>query len=670
MSTRFMTRRLLTSTISLSLFMIAACGGDGNNDGADAGGGDGIDAGADIDGGGGDIDAGDTQNCPEFATPAGTINSYPGTFTGDLTGAGADFDIAEGTCTDERDFFPQAGEDAVIRLDGLTAGNSYQINIESAGDISFYVADGCTDGTLTDECLLFVDSETANPEAGDFVAPDSGTAFLVVDTFFETLDDGSFTVSVVEPECVVDADCGAGATPFCADNTCVACTSGVHCTDTALPVCDIGGTFECSAGFDVCTGDDAQPPENGDDGPSGAVAIAPTAETPAVVNANICSDPAAETDHYSFTVAKPEGRVFNLDWVDDADDLDLVVIDSEGTVVQTAFSSANPEVMTIPELPAGDYFLLVSKFEADGVADAAAVAYTLTASIPECSTSFDCTDAANPVCGADLFCGTGTEECTGDVDDDANDNDGPAGGITLTSCVAANAAICNTPGTERDYFRVTLADTADLAVEVAFADVAPNDLDLRVFDAEGTLLSLGFYGNPETNTLSYLPAGDYFIEVEYFGDAVTAALAYTVTATVTDNGDCATATDCAAEFSTQIYRGSCDVATGACNEIEGAGALADGAACDSGDDCTSGNCSNLLFQENAQDSVCTTTCESDADCGAGFSCTVPFTTNTCHPDCAGDLECGVNPGSPNLNAGEPWDYLTCTAGACDVDPAP
>ena len=495
--------------------MFAACGGGDDDDGKVADSGPTFDAADEV-----TPDAGDTQACPEFATPAGTISTFPGTFSGDIVGATNDFDVAAGVCTDERDHFEQVGEDAVVELTGLTAGAEYFVDLSSAADLSFYVATGCADPSLTGECLLFVDSGLSGEgETAPFIAPASGSAFVIVDSFFGPKDttDGTFTISVAEPECSEDTDCTDAGTPFCSDRTCVACRD-----------------------------------------------------------------------------------------------------------------------------------------------------------------SFDCTDSAAPVCGGDGSCGVGATDCTDDIDDDLQDNDGPAGATVLTSGDVSNAAICNTPGpttpeAERDYFSVTLADTADLDVSVVFADVAPNDLDVRVLDSEGVAMGLSFYLNPEDVNLTFLPAGEYFVEVTYFGNAITAALPYTVTATVTDNGDCATATDCAAEFSTQFYRGSCDVATGACTAIEGAAALLQGAACDTSDDCTSGVCSNALsFQANAQDSVCTIDCTVTADCAAltGFTCTVPFgVQNYCRPACATNLDCGVvDLNSADLDAGEPWDYLTCTAGACDVDP--
>ena len=611
-----MTSRLLTKAIPISLLMFAACGGGGDDDGNVADSGPTFDATETPDGG-------DTQACPDFAAPAGTIATFPGTFSGTTVGAANDFDVAAGVCDSDGVMFQggNAGEDTVVQLDGLTAGVSYVVSLESPGDLSFFVATGCTNVALTGECLASVDALESGIEVGEFVAPANGTAFVIVDSFYDaaSLKDGTFTLSVEEPECTIDADCADAGTPFCSANVCVACSNSVQCDTPEAPVCDVETTNTCVAGFDECTGDDAA--ENADDGPIGATALAPAEGVPAVATGNICSAPAAETDHFSFTVAEGESRIFTLDWTDEADDLDLVLINSDGLGVANAFFD-KPEVMIASDLPAGDYFVLVSKFESDSVPNAAAVGYTLTASLPECETSFDCVNPLAPVCDPSLSCVAGTEE---------------------------------------------------LDVSIVFEDVAPNDLDVRVLNSEGIAMGLSFFLNPENVNLTFLPAGNYFVEVRYFGNAVTAALPYSVTATVTDNGDCATATDCAAEFSTQFYRGSCDVVTGACTDIEGAGALAEGASCDSPDDCTSGLCSNPLpFQENAQDSVCTIECVATADCAslAGFTCTVPFgAQNYCRPACVSNLDCGVpDLDSADLDTGEPWNYLTCTAGACDVDP--
>jgi hypothetical protein len=99
------------------------------------------------------------------------------------------------------------------------------------------------------------------------------------------------------------------------------------------------------------------------------------------------------------------------------------------------------------------------------------------------------------------------------------------------------------------------------------------------------------------------------------------------------------------------------------------GARANGAPCDDAADCMSGICSYNLFEADAQDSVCTTTCAQTADCtgiGAGLTCSTGFTTNVCVPSCAADVECGALVGSSMVDPGLPWNYGTCTVatGVC------
>jgi len=655
-----MHRHFRKFALPLSLLIAAACGGGGDKPGDNT-------PDADVDG------TPDATVGGGICDPVTVLNTYPANFSGDVLGAGADLNVASGICDDERSHFTQEGEDQVIQLDGLTPGTAYVIQLDAASDLAFYVATDCTDAELTaGQCLLFADEQLgATPEVADFTAPASGSVLVIVDHFAgqTALTDGAYTLSVFEPDCQVDADCsGTPATPFCSNFECVACANSFQCDTAGAPVCD-GTTNTCVAGSDTCTPDDAV--ESGDDGPAGATSLAvPTLGVPTVVNANICSDPLTEIDFYTIDLAQDASVVFSLAWTGPSDnpDLDLVLIGEDGGVIDTSFVD-NPEVIVAQNVAAGTYFLAVSKFEADGTPIAASAAYTLTASIAECDTSFDCTDAANPVCGPALSCGPGSAECTGD--DAGEENDGPAAATPLTSGVPVTGAICNTPSSEHDFYSITVADGDNLALNMAYTDDGTADLDISVFDSTGTNLGFTFWNNPETIDLSFLPAGTYFVDVVYFGAAITAAYPYTITATAT-GGACTADSDCAAEFSTQVFRGSCDTGTGACSSIDGNDALLQDVACDSNDDCASGFCSYMLFQENANLSVCTVSCNVTSECttahGAGFSCTVPFATNFCHPDCAGNLECGANPNSDVLDTDQPWDYLTCNAGACELDP--
>jgi hypothetical protein len=461
----------------------------------------------------------------------------------------------------------------------------------------------------------------------------------------------------------------------------VACTSSFHCDDTAAPVCD-NDLNVCVAGHDQCTGDDPSPPENADDGPSGALPLVPALGVPAVVNAKICGLPNtgsdliahqdAEVDFYKFELLADEKRGVSLTWASEGDDLDLYLFDATGVPLDTSFFGTTTESLVINGQPAGTYYLAVAVFDDSADVPPAAVDYTLTLTFPECDTNFDCLVPANPVCGPSLVCEPPGDLCS--TDDAFEPNDGPSNATPLDSGVQVSGLICNTPAEERDYFSVTVADGDSLDVTLSYVDAALVDLDVTVLSADGVLRGTSFWRNPEVVKLTFLPAGTYYLEVAHVGGATALSHAYDLTATVTPTAGCVTTTDCAAEYSTQVYRGKCQGPAqdnpGACVDIVGAAALNLGALCDSGDDCTSGLCSNLIFQRGAENSVCTIACVADTTCttahGAGFSCTRPFTNNKCHPDCGGDLDCGAVTNFNPPDAGEPWDYLTCNVGVCEV----
>jgi hypothetical protein len=621
----------------------------------------------------------------EFLAPSAILDSYPAEVDGDILGSGADHSVEAMACVTELTYFAPAGEELVVRLDNLTPGTSYAVNLESPEDLAFYVTQGCTDGEIADgDCLLFTDAAARGEEIAAFTAPDSGQAFVVVDHFISAnpIADGSFTVKAYEQECEVNADCTTdAASPFCSNLRCVPCTTSFHCTDAALPVCD-NDLNVCVAGHDQCTGDDPNPPENNDDGPAGAVMLTPTDVAPSVVNAKICGLPNtgsdllgnqdAEVDFYKFDLLADEKRGVSLTWASNADDLDLYLFDATGTALDTSFFGAISESLVVEGRDAGTYYLAVAKFDDTDPVSPAAVDYTLTVTFPECDTNFDCLTAALPVCGPALVCEGPGNLCS--TDDLNEPNDGPADATPLTSATQVTGLICNTPAAERDYYSITVVDGDSLDVNLSYVDATNVDIDFAVFSADGTLHGASFWLNPEIVNLTFLPAGTYFIEVRHSGGATAVSHAYDLTATVTATAGCTTTADCAAVFSTQIYRGSCQGAAelnpGACVAIEGAGALALGGLCDSGDDCTSGLCSNLIFQSGADSSVCTIACVADTTCtgahGPGFSCTIPFTNNKCHPDCAGDLDCGAVTNFNPPDVGQPWDYLTCNVGVCEL----
>jgi hypothetical protein len=326
--------------------------------------------------------------------------------------------------------------------------------------------------------------------------------------------------------------------------------------------------------------------------------------------------------------------------------------------------------------------------------DAAEIgAYTLMVSPGECLVDGDCTAGGTPRCGPTFTCvqcandfdcagTTGTPTCDAavgscvagpamcvgdDPADDAGGDDGPGGARVLTGMTQTfTGSVCNEPANESDFFRIDIPTGGEgITINLDFANTL--DLDAYMFNANGIVTGISWWVDPEIVTLTYLPAGTYYLRVNLFADPpTTTAAAYTVQISRTAAQTCTTNADCAAEFETQVYRGNCT--GGSCDFIP-AGQGAPNSPCDSNDDCGSGTCSYILFDADAQDSVCSGACTMTTDCaaiGAGLTCTTGFGTNICVPSCANNLQCGANIGSGTLDAGQPWDYLTCTVatGVC------
>jgi len=331
--------------------------------------------------------------CTELSTPAITITALPTHITGDLDNAGADMTAPIGCTTSDAPYGVQtAGNDEVVRVDGLTAGTDYVVRLVGSADLSFYVITGCSSssGPAARECLLYEDQTTTGAEAGHFVAP-SGAVWIVVDYYqSQPPTDGAWAVDVYPSQCTGDAQC-SGSTPSCLDGRCVGCSTSFDCTDPSKPVCNTS-THVCGAGTSGCSGDDSSPPENGDDGPAGARALVPDAQGFTSSNGHVCNSPSTERDYFAFTVATPgEDWEINLDWSGTAD-LDLAVTDAAGKTMGLSYYE-HAEDIVLTYLPAGTYYVAVSQFAQQ--AQTAATAYTLrTARISDA-----CVDADD--CGAE-----------------------------------------------------------------------------------------------------------------------------------------------------------------------------------------------------------------------------------------------------------------------------
>jgi hypothetical protein len=642
--------RRLTYLVSSSLAALAlvACGG-GDDDAAD--------------------DDGTSPDAAVDSPPAGacgvettTISTYPAMYSGAVKGAGDDLDVAETACADERGFYGPYGEDQVIALTGLTAGTTYVLDLVTDEDLGMYVTSTCSGGMpASGSCLLLVDEFTRN-ETGEFVAPAGGSVFVIIDTADGvTLTDGAYMLSVRAAECTDNTGC-SGATPYCNNFECVQCTSSFDCTTSGAPLCD-GATNSCVAGNAQCTGDDAA---EQDDGPAAARAVTfPTAGTPTTFSSSICSLPAIEGDWYKVTATGASSIRVSATWADTNADIDVLVYDSTGTVIAQGIASGPGPEAALATLPAaGDYYIEVYEYEpAD---PAAATPYTLGVALPECATSFDCTMSSDPICNVG-DCVPGPAQCTGDDDAEPAD-DGPAGARDLTGAIGVATTrtgnICNTPSAEADWYKVTTTLPGEGLVANLSWTAGP-DLDVYIYDSMGRLLGTSFWLNPEVVTVDHLPAGTYYFLVNRAGTAVAAGYAYSLSVTRTAVALCTTTADCASTYKTQLYRGDCTAGT--CQFLA-AGTRTDGMACDSGDDCMSGRCSYIPFESDAQDSICSHNCTSNADCSSltGTVCMTGFATNFCQPSCTTNFECGANVQSDTVETDEPWDYFTCTTatGAC------
>ena len=669
-----------TSCVTAAIPLIAAvaigagCGGGSNS--ADAHGT--IDGGTGIDSGTTDAPVGGLCGTADF-----TVSTYPGTASGAIVGSTGMLTVAMGVCAVEGSaaspfYDAPDGATQVVLLTGLTSGTTYDVNLAADDDLLFFVATGCgAMGPTGNQCLLFEDDTFGTDSAtmgtgienGIFVAPASGTVAVIVGT-------------------ADSADLTDASKPLCSPSfTCVACLSDFDCTASATPSCDTTTTNTCIAGIaSTCTGDDADEPDNY---PSEAHALTfPTVNTPTVKSAAVCNIPDTESDFYSIVVPTDNTTLAILiDWTTAGADLDANVFDDAGNLVAQGDSSDPSEHFSATFATAGTYYLQVLEYssgdETNGpMTSAVATPYTVTLEFTNCATSFDCTNVAKPVCDTtDDICIAGPTSCTGDdAADNGNGDDGPVDATNIivatgNTSTVINADACDLDPNEADWYKTTVVAGEGLVVTTSWTPTTNAFLTL-VMDSTGNTVGAGEYENPSVVTLSYLPAGTYFIEVINNNQpAITAAVPYSITVRRTASQACATASDCGADFDTQLFRGDCQSSDHACHFITATGAVANGAACDSNADCTSQFCTYAIeqFASNPQTSVCgdpDANCAADTDCATGFTCLV--TDGVCIPACTQDTDCGADPSISTVSSGLPWAYGTCdiATGDCTapVDP--
>ena len=348
-------------------------------------------------------------------------------------------------------------------------------------------------------------------------------------------------------------------------------------------------------------------------------------------------------------------------------------IDEVGTFIATqpsAFVVVDYYASSTPES---------SAFTLDVYAQACGVGAACTIDAPvcfdgrcvECETSFDCPDPSRSTCNtASHVCAPGISSCTAD-DLTAPSDNGPAGApliaLDTTGRGSQNGLICSAPRTEGDYIAFEVASVGE-TWDLALAWSGSRDLDLEIDDASGTMLGLSFYEHPETIRLDYLAPGRYYARVsEFSSTANPAPVAYAFSALRSLGAGCTSVADCAREYRNQAFRGQCT--GGACVAIAGAGAVAEGGACDSQDDCAPGlSCPSFYFVAAADTrETCARSCGTDGDClplGADFVCTTYVATNFCVHRCTSDDDCPT--ALSQQPASGPWYRLACnqSTGRC------
>ena len=283
----------------------------------------------------------------------------------------------------------------------------------------------------------------------------------------------------------------------------------------------------------------------------------------------------------------------------------------------------------------------------------------------QCETSFECTSAASPVCGANQICALGADSC---ATDDAVEpaDDGPAGATAIVLDGAGHSAltakICSVPRTEYDYFSFEIASLGE-TWSFSLAWAGARDLDLGVYDPSGKQMGLSFWEQPEAIRLSYLAPGTYYVRVRDFSSAgQPAPVNYTLTTQRTLGPGCTASAQCAGDYRNQIYRGNC--LAGSCVSIDAPGDVTEGGACDSASDCGAGlSCPSFFFVSDADTrETCARSCANDGDCGAlgaDFVCTTYLTQNFCVQKCTETDHCPTSIQSDPATG--PWSRLRCDA---------
>lgn len=191
---------------------------------------------------------------------------------------------------------------------------------------------------------------------------------------------------------------------------------------------------------------------------------------------------------------------------------------------------------------------------------------------------------------------------------------------------AANEGLLICTG-NADWYRFEVpADRAAALLEVGATFRPGADLDIYVTDADGQPVAQAITDQPEEVAAArFIAPGTYFARVEQVDSNRLADTEYTLAFDLIDNDERCTLEEGQCSR-TEPLRAQCNEETGACEGIDGQGALALGALCDSPDDCAPSADVCWSFEGGADGyNICTIGCRGAADCQAieGTVCT-PF----------------------------------------------
>lgn len=260
--------------------------------------------------------------------------------------------------------------------------------------------------------------------------------------------------------------------------------------------------------------------------------------------------------------------------------------------------------------------------------------------VPPCASDDDCSGfrtceagvcELRGECGSDRDCGEGESclitqfgrycretppppHCGMDAANDPNDSQAQATVIAADGIAVEGLNICDV---DSDWYQVEVpAEAAAYTLSLGAEFPAGVDIDVYVFDADGR--PLGESTSPdqvaEFVEVRFIAPGTYFMQVDQFSSPSLDDTVYSVTARLFDNED-----RCTIEGGecnrTDPLRIACDEETGACSNLDGAGAVEPGGACDSQDDCSDASEFCWTFEGGAGGlNICTRQCNVDADC--------------------------------------------------------